>query len=44
MLILQKGSIAARFTYSYVTKRLRRNTVMEVGAEIRKFLLNKKVG
>ena len=38
---LQKGSIAAKF--AYVTKRLHRNAVIEVGAEIRKILLNKKV-
>ena len=38
---LQKGSIAANIIY--VTKRMLRNTVVEVGAEIRKTLLNKKL-
>jgi len=38
---LQKGSIAAKFIY--VTKRINRNAVVEVGVEIRKLLLNKKV-
>ena len=38
---LQTGSTAAKFTY--VTKRKRRNAVVEGGAEIRKILLNKKV-
>jgi len=38
---LQKGSIAAKFTY--VTKKMHRNAVVEVGAETRKILLNKKV-
>ena len=38
---LQKGSIVAKFIY--VTKRMHRNAVVEVGAEIRKILLNKKV-
>jgi hypothetical protein len=37
---LQKGSIAAKFTY--VTK-MHRNAVVEVGVETRKILLNKKV-
>ena len=36
----QKGSIATKFTY--VTK-MHRNAVVEVGAETRKILLNKKV-
>ena len=38
---LQNGSIAAKFTY--VTKTLHRTAVLEVGAEIRKILFNKKV-
>jgi len=38
---LQKGSIAAKFTY--VTKRMHHNAVVEVRAGIRKILLNKKV-
>jgi hypothetical protein len=38
---LHKGSIEAKFTY--VTKRLHRNAVIEVGAEIRKILHNKNV-
>jgi hypothetical protein len=38
---LQKGSIAAKFTY--FIKKMHRNAVIEVGAETRKILLNKKV-
>jgi len=37
----QKGSIAAKFTY--FIKKMHRNAVIEVGAETRKILLNKKV-
>jgi hypothetical protein len=38
---IQKGSITAKSTYE--TKRMHRNAVIEVGAEIRKILLNTKV-
>jgi len=38
---LRKGEIVAKF--SYVTKKMNRNLVVEVGADTRKILLQRKI-
>jgi len=38
---LRKGEIVAKFTY--VTKKMNRNLVVEVGADTRKILLQRKI-